>query len=856
MTPDSKTLKPARQTVYDPTVQKRPEKISRTDGRVVARGKFLYLDGEKYFIRGVTYGPFKPDSEGCEYKTPEIVDRDFAAMAEAGINTVRTYTTVPTWLLDCAERHNLRVLIGIAWPQHITFLDSSKTRRGIEATVRQTIRNGAGHRAVLGYTIGNEIPASIVRWYGQRRIERFIRQLFDIAKQEDPRALVTYVNYPTTGYLRLSFLDFLCFNVYLEEQRSLAAYIARLHNAAEDKPVILGEVGLDSFRNGAAGQAASLEWQICRAFTSGCAGVCVFAWTDEWFRGGAEIEDWAFGLTDRERRPKPALERVARAFATMPFPADVSWPKMSVVVCTYNGARHIRQTAEALEKLDYPNFEVLFVVDGSTDDTEKILSDFDFEVISVDNGGLSRARNIGLQRAQGEIVAYLDDDAYPDEHWLKYLAWSFMKTRHDGIGGPNFPPPEDDFWALCVAHSPGGPNHVLLADDLAEHIPGCNMAFRKSALERVGGFDRDFRIAGDDVDVCWKIQEYGGTLGFSPAAVVWHHRRSSVSAYLRQQYNYGRAEAMLAAKWPEKFNAAGHVRWSGRIYGTGRATPAFPMKFAVYQGTWGSAPFQGIYEGTHGVLTSMTMMPEWHLVVAALAVTSLLGFVWTPGFFALFGLIPALGLQLVQSVRGATGAHIPPERLSKDQHFRARMMIGILHYLQPLTRLRGRIVEGLRPWRFSLLPLSVRGFKSPWFWHEEWESKESRLMSLESRLHDMGISTQRGGDFDSWDLEVSGGLGGFARTLMAIEEHGGGRQLVRYRIEPRFSKVTLAVLLLLALLALVIGAFEGAQDFPILGAFALITLIFGVVQALSAAGAIRHAAESSEHADTGSVRNP
>lgn len=846
MTPDLKTIQSVRPAVYEPTTKRSREAHTRTVGRPVARGKFLYVDGEKFLIRGVTYGPFRPDDHGCEYKTPEIVDSDFAAMAEAGINTVRTYTVVPRWLLDCAERHGLRVLIGIAWPQHITFLDKAETRRGIEKTVRDTIRAGAGHAAVLGYTIGNEIPASIVRWYGARRIERFVRQLFDIAKEEDPKALITYVNYPTTGYLRLPFLDFLCFNVYLEEQRSLSAYIARLHNAAEDKPVILGEVGLDSFRNGAAGQAASLEWQIYRAFTSGCAGVCVFAWTDEWFRGGAEIEDWAFGLTDRQRRPKPALERVARAFRSLPFPNDVAWPKISVVVCTYNGRRYIKETCEALEKVDYPNFEVIIVSDGSTDGTLEIVSKFDFEVIDVENGGLSRARNIGLQRAQGEIIAYLDDDAYPDPHWLKYLAWSFIKSNHDGIGGPNFPPPDDDFWALCVAHSPGGPNHVLLADDLAEHIPGCNMAFRKSALERVGGFDRDFRIAGDDVDVCWKIQEYGGTLGFSPAAVVWHHRRSSVSAYLKQQYNYGRAEAMLAAKWPEKFNAAGHVRWSGRIYGSGRATPAFPLKFAVYQGTWGSAPFQGIYQGGHNILTSMTMMPEWHLIVAALAAASLLGFVWTRFFFALFGLVPALGLQLVQSMRGAAEAHIPAERLPRDKHFRARLMIAGLHYLQPLTRLRGRIVEGLRPWRFSLLPLSIRGFRNPWFWHEEWASKESRLESLESRLHDMGAITSRGGDFDHWDLEVAGGLAGFARMLMAIEEHGGGRQLVRYRIEPQFSALTRGALITTALLTLVLWLAEGTAALPILLGFAILITIFATVQALAAASAIRSAAESAE----------
>jgi hypothetical protein len=370
------------------------------------------------------------------------------------------------------------------------------------------------------------------------------------------------------------------------------------------------------------------------------------------------------------------------------------------------------------------------------------------------------------------------------------------------------------------------------------------MAFRKSALERVGGFDRDFRIAGDDVDVCWKIQEYGGTLGFSPAAVVWHHRRSSVSAYLKQQYNYGRAEAMLAAKWPEKFNAAGHVRWNGRIYGTGRVAPAFPLKYAVYQGTWGSAPFQGIYERDHGVLSWLTMMPEWHLVVASLAVLSMLGFVWTPFFLALFGLVPAIGLQVLQSVRGATEAHIPPDRLPRDQHIRARLTIAVLHYLQPLTRLRGRIVEGLRPWRFSLVPLSVRGFRNPWFWYETWASKETRLERLEARLHEMGAKAMRGGDYDDWDLEVVVGLAGCARVLMAIEEHGGGRQLVRYRIQPRFSSLVNTVLAVAAVLAFVLWLGEAHTAAKLLLGLGAVTVASAVIQGLSAAGAIRSAAET------------
>ena len=162
------------------------------------------------------------------------------------------------------------------------------------------VRACAGHPAVLCYVIGNEIPASIVRWHGRRRMERYLERLYRAAKSEDPEALVTYANYPSTEYLRLPFLDFVCFNVYLEEQSRFEAYLARLHNIAGDKPVIIAEIGLDSRSHGEEAQARTLDWQVRTTFAAGCAGAFVFAWTDEWHRGGYDIEDWDFGLTRRD----------------------------------------------------------------------------------------------------------------------------------------------------------------------------------------------------------------------------------------------------------------------------------------------------------------------------------------------------------------------------------------------------------------------------------------------------------------------------------------------------------------------------------------------------------------------------
>jgi len=764
--------------------------------RPSAPGKFLYAGDQKLWVRGVTYGTFRPSADGALFPAPAIVRRDFAQIAAAGFNAVRTYTAPSPWLLDVAADFGLRVMAGLWWPQHVTFLDDRRRARAIEQTLRAAVRQYADHPALLALAIGNEIPAPIVRWHGAPVIERHLRRLYDAAKDVDPGALVTYVNYPTTEYLDLPFLDFLCFNVYLEQRERLAAYLARLHNIAGDRPLLMGEIGLDSLRHGEANQASNLESQLACVFAGGVAGAFVFAWTDEWHCGGVDIEDWAFGLTRRDRSPKPALGVVRDTLAELPRPKQVEWPMISAVVCSYNGARTIRDTLEWLGKLEYPSYEVIVVNDGSTDATADIAREFGVRVISTPNRGLSHARNVGLTAATGEIVAYIDDDAYPDPHWFNYLAAAFLTTDHAGIGGPNIPPPDDGLLAACVANAPGGPIHVLLSDDVAEHIPGCNMAFRKDRLQAIGGFDPQFRRAGDDVDVCWRLQARGWTLGFSAAAMVWHHRRNSIRAYLRQQIGYGDAEAMLERKWPEKYNAAGHVSWSGRLYGKG-LTRALGHRARIYHGTWGSAPFQSVYRAPYSALASLALMPEWYFFILALAALSLLGTMWRPLLAAVPLLVLTVGASLAQAVISGARASFPRPR-SRLRAVGLHALTALLHLLQPMARLRGRLRSALTPWRRH----GPGGFAFPrqrsWsVWTETWQSPETRLRRLETLLEADGCLVARGGDYDGWDLEVRAGGLSAVRVLLAIEEHGQGRQMVRFRAQAHYRPavgVGLAVL--------------------------------------------------------------
>lgn len=777
--------------------------------RAVAQGKFLCVGNEKLYVRGVTYGPFAPAPDGCEYGTRAGVIDDFTRMRQCGLNAVRLYSPPPVWLLDAAHEADLHVMLGLPWQQHVTFLDGSH-RRDVRRRVHSAVTSCAGHPAILCYAIGNEIPAPIVRWYGPGRVERWLHALYDTAKQIDPSAMVTYVNYPSTEYLDLSFADLVAFNVYLETRHDLRRYLARLQNIAGDRPLLMAELGLDARHHGTARQAESLDWQITTALSSGCAGAFVFSWTDEWHRAGRDIVDWNFGITERNRVAKPALAAVSRAFAQAPLPVDASWPKISVVVCTHNGSRTLEECLTGIGRLVYPNQEIIVVDDGSEDDTAEIARRFPVTLIRTSSKGLSHARNVGLRAARGEIVAYLDDDAYPDPQWLQYLAASFENSAHAGIGGPNIPPPSDPPIAQCVARAPGGPTHVLLDDTEAEHIPGCNMAFRRDQLLAVGGFDPQFRVAGDDVDICWRLREEGWTLGFSPAAVVWHHRRAGIRAYLRQQLNYGRAEAMLERKWPQKYNAAGHLMWAGRLYGNGYLESFPRVRQRIYHGTWGTALFQSVYHPPRSLLRALPTLPEWYGLIAVLLVVSATS-IALPSLRWVTALAAAAGLATLACAVDAGLRALPDFRgLPWARRFVCRSIVILLHLMQPAVRQIGRTREGLTPWRLR----GVAGFAMPrWrtcnYWSERWRSTEERLASLETELLNQKAVVIRGGNFDRWDLELRGGILAGARLRMTSEEHGAGHQLLRFRLWPRLRPVGVLTAITLIVAAATVGILQG-----------------------------------------------
>jgi len=226
-------------------------------------GKFLVVGGERFYVRGVTYGTFAETELGL-FPSREQVKEDFTAMVAAGINTVRTYTVPGPEIVDLAEEEGLKLLVGVWWDDP-RYLDPTargswqKMAAEARAAVKEAAESHAGHPAILGFVVGNEIPGPVVRWHGRRRIENLLRSLHETGKDAAPEALFSYANYPTTQYLDTNYFDFDCFNVFLEEEFAYRRYLAQLQVLTGDRPLLLTELGLES-GGGEHRQADSLDW--------------------------------------------------------------------------------------------------------------------------------------------------------------------------------------------------------------------------------------------------------------------------------------------------------------------------------------------------------------------------------------------------------------------------------------------------------------------------------------------------------------------------------------------------------------------------------------------------------------------
>ncbi|MBU0478814.1 glycosyltransferase [bacterium] len=218
---------------------------------------------------------------------------------------------------------------------------------------------------------------------------------------------------------------------------------------------------------------------------------------------------------------------------------------VSIIVPAGELNKYALECIDASKKLDYENFEIILLPDKKPKTSIEGI-----DIISTGNVTPAEKKNIGIKNAKGDICAFLDSDAYPDENWLKNAMPLLDDTSIGVLGGPNLTPAQDSFYQklsgeilakkICSGKFADryktGNRHFCL------ELPSCNFFARKKILEDIGGFNKRF-LTAEDADLCFRIRKKNMKILYSPSVIVYHHRRPLFLPHARQFWRYGQDKA-------------------------------------------------------------------------------------------------------------------------------------------------------------------------------------------------------------------------------------------------------------------------------------------------------------------------
>lgn len=250
-------------------------------------------------------------------------------------------------------------------------------------------------------------------------------------------------------------------------------------------------------------------------------------------------------------------------------------PLISLIICTRNRAEGLRRTLASVSRLSfqYP-WELVIVNNGSTDHTANVIKQYvanvHHSVVSVSEvkPGLSCARNAGIVASRGRLIAFTDDDCYPNEDYLRTIHAVFADRQVDYFGG------------RVLLHDPADLPVTTRTQNRFEHFPpgywfspgtilGANMVFKRECLSALGGFDErlgagSFFRAGEDTDLLRRLSWHGFSGCYDPSVLVYHHhgRKTSEEALrLRNNYSWGRGAVFVKSFLYQSWSKQVLKRW-------------------------------------------------------------------------------------------------------------------------------------------------------------------------------------------------------------------------------------------------------------------------------------------------------
>jgi len=235
-------------------------------------------------------------------------------------------------------------------------------------------------------------------------------------------------------------------------------------------------------------------------------------------------------------------------------------PLFTIIIPFKDPGVLVEECLRHIFELHETRYEVILLPDAPMEAAKGVYAHPSVSIVPT--GAVSPAvkRDTGAEAANGQYLAFIDDDAYPEPYWLTFALQAFEREPDVvAVGGPAQTPPSDPFWARASGavflskFSGGFPQRYLpLAPRrYVDDWPSVNLIVRREAFLEVGGFDNEF-WPGEDTKLCMDlVRETGGKILYLPEMLVWHHRRSGLRKHLRQVGNYGAHRGFFARNYPE-----------------------------------------------------------------------------------------------------------------------------------------------------------------------------------------------------------------------------------------------------------------------------------------------------------------
>jgi len=238
----------------------------------------------------------------------------------------------------------------------------------------------------------------------------------------------------------------------------------------------------------------------------------------------------------------------------------------SVIIAVRNEKEYIKKCLEGVFSQDIKDDFEVTVIDGmSSDGTYELLKNLQekhqFTLIKNENLNAAAGRNLGIKKANGKYIVFIDGDAIPSPDWLSQIKNVFSNHNEKvvGVGGPDKLPEDSSKKARMIGYIMTSPiarggrfnpstQHSLIEEErFVDHIPTCNLCLKKQVFEDVGFFDENF-AKGQDLELNYRIIKAGFKIVYSPKIQVVHYRKNHIRAFIKQIYKWAKAKVAIIKK--------------------------------------------------------------------------------------------------------------------------------------------------------------------------------------------------------------------------------------------------------------------------------------------------------------------